>query len=153
MLIIPHANKLIIKIGLVEGLIDSDLSKWKNGDRYAKDLYQNEIIFEDNLPKDKMVEVQTLQLEMKLGLADREEAMKRLGKQDIQQRLKEIDEDRESHPEIYGLERDEETGELVASGKAKNLMNREVGENKAGNDAQVNAGYTNSPIKQQETNS
>lgn len=146
-------NKLIIKIGLVEGLIDSDLSKWKNGDRYAKDLYQNEIIFEDNLPKDKMVEVQTLQLEMKLGLADREEAMKRLGKQDIQQRLKEIDEDRESHPEIYGLERDEETGELVASGKAKNLMNREVGENKAGNDAQVNAGYTNSPIKQQETNS
>ena len=150
---LEKVNKLIIKIGLEEGIIDADLSKWKKGDRYAKDIYQNEIIFEDNLPKDKLVEVQTLQLEMKMGLADREEAMKRLGKEDIQQRLIEIDKDREATPEIYGLEKDPLTGKLVPSGSSKNLMNRPIGENKAGNESQVNAGLTNSPEKKQSTNS
>jgi 23S rRNA pseudouridine1911/1915/1917 synthase len=45
---LSQVNKFIIKIGLTEGLIDGDLSKWQKGDRYLKDIYQNEIIFEDN---------------------------------------------------------------------------------------------------------
>jgi hypothetical protein len=151
---LSQVNKLIIKIGLVEGLIDEDLTQWQKGDRYAKDLYQNEIIFEDNLPKDKMVEVQTLQLEMKLGLADREEGMKRLGKEDITERLSQIDSDRKKNPEIYGLEIDPVTGELVQAGTSqKNLMNRPTGTNKAGNESQVNSGVTNSPVKKESTNS
>jgi hypothetical protein len=151
---LSQVNKFIIKIGLTEGLIDGDLSKWQKGDRYLKDIYQNEIIFEDNLPKDRMVEVQALQLEMKLGLADREEAMKRLGKEDITERLSQIDADRKKSPEIYGLEIDPTTGKLVQAGSSqKNLMNRPSGENKAGNESQVNSGVTNSPVKKQSTNS
>jgi hypothetical protein len=98
-------NKFIIKIALTEGLIDDEegLQKWKKGDKYAKDLYQNEIVYEESLPKDKLVEIQTIQLEMKLGLEDRQGGMKRLGKSDIQRRLQEIDADREKNPEIYEL--------------------------------------------------
>jgi hypothetical protein len=148
-----NVNKLVIRIGLVEGLIDKDLTKWQNGDKYAKEVYQTEIAYEDNLPKDALVELQQIQLEMKLGLTDREESMKRLGKEDIQQRLKEIDKDRKDHPEIYGLSVDPMTGQLTQSSKSKNLINRETGVNKAGNDSQVNAGFTNSQEKQQTTNS
>ena len=60
----------------------------------SKDIYQNEIIFEENLPKDKLVELQAIQLEMKLGLEDREGGMKRFGKKDIRRRLEEIDRDK-----------------------------------------------------------
>ena len=165
-------NKLIIKIGLVEGIIDKDVDSFKNGDVYAKDLYQNEIIWGDNLPKDALVEVQTIQLEMKLGLEDREGALKRLGRKDIQQRLQEIDADRKANPEIYGLPSDLDVEEQEAKIEAtkqstKNskeqakqskqegldIMKRGLNENKAGNDAQVNSGFTNSPEKKEVTNS
>lgn len=165
-------NKLIIKIGLIEDIIEGNIDKFKKGDIYAKDIYQNEIIWGDNLPKDALVEVQTIQLEMKLGLEDREGALKRLGRKDIQQRLKEIDADREANPEIYGLpsELDKEEQELkiestknsIKQAKEQAKINKEQGldvmkrglnENKAGNDAQVNSGFTNSPVKKQETNS
>lgn len=165
-------NKLIIKIGIMEGIIESDIDQFKRGDTYAKDIYQNEIIWADNLPKDALVEVQTIQLEMKLGIEDREGALKRLGRKDIQQRLKEIDKDRESNPEIYGLpsELDEKLLETdiklkeqgIANAKAQakqakeeglDVMKRGMNENKAGNDAQVNAGHTNGPVKKEQTNS
>lgn len=162
-------NKLVIKIGLTEGLIEEDLETWKKGDTYAKDVYQNEIIFEDNLPKDKLVELQTIQLEMKLGLADREEGMKRLGKKDISRRLLEIDADREKYPEVYGL-KDEldieqqeatieatETNTKATKDQSKeqglDVMKRPLNQNKAGNDSKVNSGFTNSKVKQQTTNS
>jgi hypothetical protein len=155
-----EVNKFIIKIGLEEGLIDADLSKWRKDDRYSKDIYQNEIIFEDNLPKDKLVEIQAIQLEMKLGLEDREGGMKRLGKKDIQRRLEEIDRDREKYPEIYGLPTEEEKEAMKQNleikkkqSKEKDIMKRDLNVNKANNDGQVNAGFTNSPEKQQSTNS
>lgn len=157
---LSEVNKFIIKIGLEEGLIDADLTKWKKDDKYLKDIYQNEIIFEENLPKDKLVEIQAIQLEMKLGLEDREGGMKRLGKKDIQRRLEEIDRDREKYPEIYGLPTEEEREAMKQNleikkkqSKGKDIMKRDLNENKANNDGQVNAGYTNSPEKQQSTNS
>lgn len=157
---IREINKYIIKIGLEEGLIDTDLTKWEKGDRYAKDIYQNEVIFEENLPKDKLVEIQAIQLEMKLGLEDREGGMKRLGKQDIQRRLEEIEQDRKDNPEVYGLPTEEEKKAMELdmelkkkSSREKDIMKRPLNENKANNDSQVNAGLTNSPKKQQSTNS
>ena len=71
-------NKLILKIGSMEGLVENPENVSN------RDFYSNEILFEDNLPKDRLVELQQLQLEMKLGVCDREEAMKRLGKTNIQ---------------------------------------------------------------------
>ena len=158
---LQKVNKLIIKIGLEQGIIKGNLDKWKNGDTYAKDLYQNEIIWEDSLPKDKLVEIQAIQLEMKLGLEDRAGGMKRLGKRDIQTRLKEIEEDRRNYPEVYGLpsELEQEAMKTNLDVKVKSqkegldIMKRPLNVNKAGNSAEVNPGLQNSPIKKQETNS
>ena len=156
---LSKVNKFIIKVGLEEGLIDADLTQWQKGDRYAKDIYQNEILFEESLPKDKLVEIQAIQLEMKLGLEDRAGGMKRLGKKDIQRRLDEINKDREEYPEIYGLPTEEEKEaiklglEAKKQSRDKDIMKRDLNDNKVGNDSQVNAGYTNSPEKKDSTNS
>lgn len=165
---LKNINKFIIKIGLKEGLIKGDLSKWKKGDTYAKDIYQNEIIYEDTLPKDELVELQTIQLEMKLGLENREGGMKRLGRKDITRRLTEIDADRKANPEIYAIkdtldikEQEANIEAIKAGATAKkegasdglNVMKRPMNENKAGNQSQVNAGLQNSSQKKQVTNS
>lgn len=144
-------NKLVLKIGLMEGLVEMP-----EGAK-PRDFYHNEITFEDTLPKDGLVELQKLQLEMKLGICDREEAMKRLGKTDIQKRLKEIDEDMKNAPYIYGLVKDDK-GDLAltaskGTGDNADKMNRPLNTNKAGNQSEVNSGVTNSPEKKQNTNS
>lgn len=153
-----EVNKLIIKIGIEEGIL-TGVDGIPN-----RDLYYNEIIFEDTLPKDRLVEIQQIQLEMKMGLCDREEAMKRLGKTDIQKRITEIDDDMNEYPEIYGLITHIEEEAMLAgiqakkqratgAGTTKNVMKRKAGVNKAGNASQVNSGLTNSPVKQANTNS
>jgi len=165
--VLQAVNKFVILIGLKEGLIgeevegeDNPLNKWKKGDSYARDIYQNEVLFDDNLPKDKLIEIQAIQLEMKIGLCDREEGMKRLGKRNIQKRLHEIDKDRENNPEIYGLPTEEEKQAMLAknttedgAGRKKDVMKRPLGVNKAGNTTEVNAGLQNSQQKKQNTNS
>lgn len=169
---LKEINKFIIKIGLTEGLLDEDLDKWKNGDKYSKDIYYNDIIFEENLPKDKLVQLQQIQQEMKMGTMSRPQAMKELGKENIEQQIKEIDEDRKKYPEIYGLEVDKNTGDLVTgrvdpnanlinnfnnsnngnsspegAGRVKDQMKRKLGVNKEGTEAEVNSGYLNRPVK------
>lgn len=139
-------NKLILKIGSMEGLVENPENVSN------RDFYSNEILFEDNLPKDRLVELQQLQLEMKLGVCDREEAMKRLGKTNIQKRLVEILADMKEVPFLYGLTLDD-SGNLVSSKSNNDQMNRDLNENKAGNDAQVNPGLQNSQEKQEKTNS
>lgn len=163
--VLQDVNKFVILIGLTEGLIcnclekEEVLEKWKKGDFYNKDIFQNEIIFDENLPKDKLIEIQAIQLEMKLGLCDREEGMKRLGKRNIQKRLQEIDSDRDKSPEIYGLPTEEEREAMRVknttdgSGRVKDVMKRPLGTNKAGNEAEVNAGLQNSQEKKLHTNS
>lgn len=144
-----EVNKFILKIAFEEGMLKKP-EGIKN-----KDLYFNEIIFEDNLPKDRLVEIQQLQLEMKLGLCDREEAMKRLGKKNIHKRITEIDADRKKYPEVYGLQTEEQKEIEMFQVKSKGLdvMQRPIGTNKAGNDSQVNSGVTNSTTKQNDNNS
>lgn len=163
MRVLQEVNKFIILIGLKEGLIcdcdDTKLEKWKKGDFYTKDIFSNEVIFDENLPKDKLIEIQAIQLEMKLGLCDREEGMKRLGKRNIQKRISEIDKDREKYPEIYGLPTEEEKEAMMSkssvdgAGRVKEVMKRPLGTNKAGNEVQVNAGLQNSQEKKANTNS
>lgn len=167
---LKEINKFIIKIGLEEGLLDEDLNKWMKGDSYSKDIYINDIIFEENLPKDKLVQLQQIQQEMKLGTMSRTQAMKELGKENIEEQIKEISKDRLKFPELYGLEIDSNTGELVTgrvdptkqvsnsdisstttstgAGQKVDLMKRKLGVNKEGTDAEVNSGYLNRPVKQ-----
>jgi hypothetical protein len=88
-------NKMILHIALLEGLIEKpdNISK--------KDFLYNEVTLPDTLPKDELLELQKLESEMKLGLECRHGAMERIGKEDINQKLAEIDKEREEHPELF----------------------------------------------------
>ena len=107
-------NKLIIKIAREEGLLNIDGAT-------NKEIYSHEIIFSDVLPKDMMIELQQIQAEMKAGLEDRESAMKRLKKDNIQEKLTKIETERKENPMMYGVE-----PVLVANGQI--LVNPETGE-------------------------
>lgn len=171
---IKDINKFIIKIGLTEGLIENfeELDKWKNNDKYSKDIYQTDIVYEENLPKDKLVQLQQIQLEMKLGTMNRPMAMKELGRENIEETIKEITEDRKDNPDLYGIEVDKKTGEILTGrldtenqevgigtinnslsnngfGRVKNIMQRKLGVNKEGTDSEVNGGTQNSPVKKE----
>ena len=50
-----------------------------------------------------LLELQQIQLEMTLGPEDRKSAMQRLGKEDIDNKVEEIDEDRKDNPDLYGI--------------------------------------------------
>jgi hypothetical protein len=51
--------------------------------------------FQDFMPKDRLIEMQLLKDEMSLGLEDRQGALERLGRDNIEEKLKRIDEERE----------------------------------------------------------
>lgn len=88
-------NKMILMIALEEGLISvpEGIS--------LKDFLSNSITFPDSLPKDELIELQKIQQEMVLALECRHGAMDRLGVDDVQKKLAEIDKERELHPELF----------------------------------------------------
>ena len=73
-----------------------------------KDFYCTEITFPDVLPKDKLLELQQIQMEMQQGLEYRKKAMERLGKEDINDYINNIDADVKANPEFYGRQPKEE---------------------------------------------
>ena len=83
-------------MALCEGLIT------KPSDVSNRDFYNTECELPDTLPKDTLIELQQIQMEMTMGIEDRQGAMKRMGKENIDELLSRIDEDRAKHPEIYG---------------------------------------------------
>ena len=143
---LEHINKLILLIAEKEGLISvpEGISR--------KDYFHNEVYFDSPLPKDTLLELQEIELEMRMGLESREGAMKRTGKDNIKKRIAEIDKDMEDNPTLYGKEDMDEKVALIReqakvsrSNSIPSSTTRKVGENKEGNPKQVNAGYQNSP--------
>lgn len=160
-------NKLILLISEKEGLITIP------ADIKRSDFYKNEVTFTSILPKDGILELQELEQEMSMGLTSREEAMKRRGKDHIQDNIKKIDEDMRKNPELYGKQDinkqidlaegealvqqrmidpvlaeggEEAELELGDSSPTKLEDNTNVvGENKEGKPKKLNAGFTNSP--------
>ncbi len=120
-------NKIILKIALTENLIEIPEGI------LPKEFYYNEIQFESVLPKDMLIELQQIEAEMKLQLMDREEAMQRLGKDNIQYRLQKIDEEVQKNPLVYGIKVKDDS--LVS----------DIGKNKDGGDKKINSGVLNSP--------
>lgn len=113
---LQQMNKMIIHLALMFGLI-------KKPDNISNfEFYNNTVSFPDMLPKDEVIELQQIETEMRLGLEDREGAMERLGRKEIQAKLARIDEDRVAHPEIYDSITDK---------------------NKDGEDKKLNSGITN----------
>ena len=66
------------------------------------EFVKNDVDIPDTLPKDQMLELTQIQLEMKLGLECRHGALKRLGRENIQDILDEVDQERKEHPEYFG---------------------------------------------------
>ena len=89
-------NEMILFISLYHGLIE------KPEEVSVADFVRNEVDIPDTLPKDQMIELTQIQLEMQLGLECRHGALRRLGRDDIPNKLEEIDKEREEHPEYFG---------------------------------------------------
>lgn len=163
---IETVNKLILLLSEKEGLI-----KVPEGVKRS-DFYKNEVTFMSILPKDGILELQEIEQEMKLGLTSREEAMKRRGKDHIQDSIEKIDSDIRANPSLYGKvdvqkEIDIEEGKALVVQQTQDLSlqdgseesrielgdspnsavdsTRPVGVNKEGNEKKINAGFTNSP--------
>ena len=93
---LQKVNKLILLISLMEGLIE------KPEEISIAEFVRNTVTIPDTLPKDTMLELTQIQLEMQLGLECRHGALKRLGREDIQSKLDEVDKERAEHPEYFG---------------------------------------------------
>lgn len=94
---IKRVNKLILLVALTEGMINKP-----NIISYS-DFFNTEVKFPDTMPKDTLLELQQIEQEMKLGLEGRKGAMTRLGKEDIENKILDIDEDRLVNPDLYGI--------------------------------------------------
>jgi len=111
---LQKVNKLILLISLMEGLIE------KPEEISIAEFVRNTVTIPDTLPKDTMLELTQIQLEMQLGLECRHGALKRLGREDIQSKLDEVDKERAEHPEYFGGS--EEQTDINAGG----MMNGET---------------------------
>lgn len=145
-------NKIILLIAEIEGLI-----KVPEGVKKSDYLY-NEVQFPEILPKDMILELQEIQTEMSLGLENREGAMKRRGKSNIQEKIAEIDRDRKENPELYGIAIPQTGEDGLPEKKSERPAGRpkEVKKdmdkfmNKDGNPKKINAGFDNGPEKKPE---
>ena len=94
---LERLNSLILLVSLLEGLVT------KPSDVSTADFFFTDVDLPDTLPKDELIELQRLQLEMRLGLECRENAMRRIGKENITELLQKIDDDMKQHPMFYGV--------------------------------------------------
>lgn len=93
---LERLNKLILLVSLLEGLIT------KPTEAPLRDFFHTEVSLPDTLPKDELLELQQIQIELTLGLETRAGALKRMGREDIERKLEEIDRERKEHPEFFG---------------------------------------------------
>lgn len=98
---VMQVNKLVLFIALKENLITMPPNVT------PKDFYKTSITFPDILPKDKLLELQQIQIEMKQGLEYRKKAMERLGKEDLNDYMDKIEEDVKDYPEFYGQQKEQ----------------------------------------------
>ena len=145
---LERVNKMILGISLAEGLISKpETTSYFEVEEYIDDagdtrtvrrevtvpvtdaeFFYSECVLPDTLPKDKLMEMQMIQMELNMGLESRPGALKRLGREDIPTRLAEIDEDRRLHPEFYGIlpgAAGEPQGEATNDGRAGESENRQ----------------------------
>ena len=92
---LEQLNKLILLVSMSEGLIKKPLNVPN------REFFKTEVEIPNTLPKDTLLELQQIQIEMQLRLENRKGAMKRLGRENIDNYLKEIDADALAHPEAY----------------------------------------------------
>ena len=147
-------NKLIIKYALLKGMLSSAA--------FGTTIYKHDIDFPNILPKDAIQEIELLEREFKLGLESRRGAMQRLHRENIEAKLKEVDDDMKQNSQDYGYKPvvisqgqklvDTATGRVIAevapapvaspAGTA-NVSGKEVGANKEGAPMKTVSGLLN----------
>lgn len=90
-----RVNEYILFIAMQEGLIV------KPDNISIRDFVKNTVKLPDTLPKDELMELQKIQQEMTLGIENRQGALERMGRNDILKKLKEVDSERQEHPELF----------------------------------------------------
>lgn len=152
---IKQINKLILYLSVLNNIVHIPDSVTKS------EFYNTTVEIPDTTPKDTLVELQQIEIAMRLGLEDRKGALYRLGQEDIDSKIAEIDKDRAEHPEIYGIVSPQDTdeddvnsegddtnadggnGEPTGMGGTKRRPNDTNGDNKNGERMKVNSGLTN----------
>ena len=151
---IKAINKLILYLSQLNGIITIPENVAKS------DFYNTIVEIPDTTPKDLLVELQQIEIEMRLGLEHRKGAMHRLGREDIDATIEEIDKDRAEHPELYGITSqnteesddddidtndnlDDDDDQTSGMGGTKRRPNDTNGLNKEGEPKKVNSGMTN----------
>lgn len=149
---IKNINKLILFLSVQNSIVTIPEGVSKS------DFYNTIVEIPDTTPKDTLLELQQIEIEMRLGLEHRKGALHRLGHEDIDTKLAEIDKDREEHPEIYGIQPEPEenpddnnpngdqsgnSGDRGGMGGTQKRPTDTLGQNKNGKPSKVNSGMTN----------
>ena len=150
---IRQINKLILYLSVLNDIVHIPEGVTKS------DFYNTIVEIPDTTPKDTLVELQQIEIEMRLGLECRKGAMHRLGREDIDNSIEEIDKDRKEHPELYGIQSTdtsddtENTGDDtddgndntndVGMGGTRRRPTDDNGNNKEGKPKKINSGMTN----------
>ena len=86
---LERVNEVVLLVSLLEGLIT------KPEEIPMRDFVHTEVTLSDTLPKDTLLELQQLQQELATGLESRRGALQRLGREDIENKISEIDREKE----------------------------------------------------------
>lgn len=149
-------NRIALKIAFDEKLLDKP-------DSSAQKIFNHSATFGDILPKDLQQELESLQSELKMGLETREGAAIRLKKENVEELLKKVEEEKEENPQFYGKTPmvlspgqklvDPETGEVIAENEVemegevsekKGIASKKVtGKNKEGKELKIISGNGN----------
>ena len=156
-------NKMILSIALKQKLLSIPEGLKR------KDFLNHKVVFAGFLPKDQLQELQALQNEFKMGLESRKGALERLGRDNIEAKISEVDKEWADNPTEYGVNPivlsagqkliNPESGKIIADNPAPIPSNTEqsggngggsgnqiattVGKNKKGEDLKVNSGLMN----------
>lgn len=120
---LERLNRMLIYISAIHEFIS------KPEDVSFTDFYKTEVSIPDTLPKDDLIELQLLQQELSMGLETRERALKRLGRENIEVLIKDIDEERKNHPDLFGQEQKINSGMTNGSTPIEEVRKEITGQN------------------------
>lgn len=141
-------NKLILLIAVTEKLITIPEGVTN------KEFYTTQITFPDTLPKDRLLELQQIQLEMTLGLESKIGAMRRLNKENPSLLMDEIEQERiEEEEKMFEAQRKQALINIqnqVDSAKIQSANKLEATPKAVDKTPKVNSGFSNgqTPIEE-----
>lgn len=97
-----EVNNLILFLGLQKKMYTVQKE-------HISEVFKSTVKFADSLPTDELQKLEAIQAKFKMGLTDRRTALKKLGEDNVEKLLEDVDIDSKVHPEYYGSGGSEET--------------------------------------------